>query len=130
MRFQQILSLFLTFLSLLVVLNVPGTGLEPAHCEVLGSKPSMSTIPSSRHTFIFDFGTLGLEPRQTASEAVVLPLDDIPMKGTIIRRQICHKANQRRFYRLSISAKKTSEFLCGNNKLVAEDGVEPPIFGL
>jgi hypothetical protein len=82
--------------------NVPGTGLEPAHRLALGSKPSMSTIPSSRHTLkgsIYCFGTLGLEPRQTASEAVVLPLDDIPMKGT-------------------------------NNKLVAEDGVEPPIFGL
>lgn len=83
----------------MIFFRLPGTGLEPAHREVLGSKPSMSTIPSPRHTFICEFGTLGLEPRQTASEAVVLPLDDIPMKGT-------------------------------NNKLVAEDGVEPPIFGL
>ena len=70
------------------------------HCEAPRSTGACLPLDlSSRHTLIFEFGTLGLEPRQTASEAVVLPLDDIPMKGT-------------------------------NNKLVAEDGVEPPIFGL
>ena len=46
------------------------TGLEPAHLAILGSKPSVSTIPPHRHMA----PPTGFEPIRRASKTLVLPL--------------------------------------------------------
>ncbi len=41
-------------------------------------------------------GRLGFEPRYTASEAVVLPLDDLPAVFTNLKELLLHRASVKR----------------------------------